>query len=119
MGVETKSACATQKETAMSRIHESPQGELVTSSSTSDADLENRVRVFLAGLKIPGLRGVTVGVEGGVARVGGAVQTFYEKQLVTHCCKRVAGVVGVVNNVRVVQSTLIHRQPERKRSVPR
>jgi osmotically-inducible protein OsmY len=103
----------------MSRIHESQQDELITSSSTSDADLENRVRVFLAELKIPGLRGVTVGVERGVACVGGTVQTFYEKQLATHCCQRIAGVVRVVNNVRVVPRALDHRLPERKRSVPR
>lgn len=67
----------------------------------SDQDLENRVRVFLAGLKIPGLRGVTIDVDSGVATVAGAVNSFHEKQLATHCCQRVAGVVSVVNDIRV------------------
>ena len=104
MEVTTESACATRKVKTMIRTHESQCDELATSSSTSDADLEHRVRVFLTGLKVPALRSVTVDVEGGVARVGGKVQKFYEKQLATHCCQRVAGVLRVVNNVHVTPS---------------
>jgi osmotically-inducible protein OsmY len=67
----------------------------------SDLELESRVRVFLAGLKVPGLRGVTIGVNGGIAIVSGTVSSFHEKQLATHCCQRVAGVVSVVNDLHV------------------
>ncbi len=111
MEVKTESTCATRKVKTMLRRHESQHDELATSSSTSDADLEHRIRVFLAGLKVPALRGVTVDVEGGVARVGGEVQKFYEKQLATNCCQRVAGVVRVVNNVRVTSSASARRLP--------
>ncbi|MCG8586001.1 MAG: BON domain-containing protein [Pirellulales bacterium] len=68
---------------------------------SSDHELESRVRVFLAGLKLPGLRNVSVDVDGGIATVGGTVASFHEKQLATHCCQRVAGVVHVVNDIRV------------------
>ena len=110
MEVTEETSCNARKARTMSLAHGLKHGE--AAAATVDAELANRVRVFLAGLKVPGLRGVTIDVDGGVARVGGDVQTFHEKQLATHCCQRVAGVVHVVNNLRVAANPSVRRPAE-------
>jgi osmotically-inducible protein OsmY len=98
----------------------SNEGQRVACCATaqgSDRELSNRVRVFLAGLRLPGLRGVTVDIDCGVATVGGTVNSFHEKQLATNCCQRVAGVVGVVNEIHVVPHATFSAPPvERRRA---
>jgi osmotically-inducible protein OsmY len=66
-----------------------------------DRDLERRVVSFLAARHVPGLRNLMVEAREGVVRISGQVLTFYEKQLCNQCCRRVAGVLELVNAVDV------------------
>ncbi len=67
-----------------------------------DKDLERRIVSFLEALHVPGLRHLDVQASSGVVTLSGRVMTFYEKQLCNECCRRVAGVLQVVNSVEVV-----------------
>lgn len=68
----------------------------------SDRDLERRVATFLAARHVPGLRNLAVEAHKGVVTVSGQVLTFYEKQLCNQCCRRVAGVLELINAVDVM-----------------
>jgi osmotically-inducible protein OsmY len=68
-----------------------------------DRDLERRVTSFLATRHVPGLRNLAVEAQNGIVTVSGQVLTFYEKQLCNQCCRRVAGVLELVNAVDVTQ----------------
>jgi osmotically-inducible protein OsmY len=67
----------------------------------AEAELELRVRNFLEGRNIPGLRRIGVEAVAGQVTLRGRVRTFYEKQLAIHCCQRVAGVIHVVDAIEV------------------
>ena len=67
-----------------------------------DRDLERRVTNYLAARHVPGLRRLAVQAAGGVVTVSGRVLTFYEKQLASQCCRRVAGVMELINAVDVI-----------------
>lgn len=71
----------------------------------ADRDLEERVKNFLGRLNPPALHDLQVKIHGGSAVVSGSVHSFYQKQLATSCCQRVAGVLNVLNKVRVLDST--------------
>jgi osmotically-inducible protein OsmY len=90
-----------QKEVSRMESGESRKAECCATALQSDVELASRVRVFLAGLRLPGLRGIAVDIDSGVATVSGTANSFHEKQLATHCCQRVAGVVSVVNEIDV------------------
>lgn len=76
--------------------------------SRQDMELQRRVKLFLAGRSMPGLRRLDVKVDGGVVVISGAVRTFYEKQLANHCCRRVAGVNRVIDAVNVAYDEVRH-----------
>lgn len=71
-------------------------------SLTFDQDLERRVANFLASCHMSSLRKLDVEVQEGVVTLRGQVQSFYEKQVSHLCCRRVAGVHGLVDAVDVV-----------------
>ena len=73
--------------------------------TTADAELQRRVSNFLMGRQMPGLRHLEVEARAGVVTLRGKVYTFYEKQLCNQCCRRVAGVLQLVNAVDVVSTT--------------
>ena len=73
--------------------------------TTADLDLQRRVANFLMGRQMPGLRHLEVEAHAGVVTLRGKVYTFYEKQLCNQCCRRVAGVLQLVNAVDVVSTT--------------
>jgi hypothetical protein len=77
---------------------------LVHDGATADRQLERRIRNFLESRNLPALRDLTVEVRNGAAVITGRVSTFYHKQLATSCCQRVAGVLSVLNEVRVADS---------------
>ena len=79
------------------------QPETTDSSQTGDGDLQRRIVNFLLDRGPANLRRLEVEVRGGVAMVKGQVRTYYEKQLATSCCQRVAGVLQIVNDVEVVE----------------
>jgi osmotically-inducible protein OsmY len=70
-------------------------------SETADRDLERRVRNFLHDRHVPGLRHLAIQATGGTVTVRGRVQSFYEKQLYQECCRRVAGVIELIDSVDV------------------
>lgn len=74
-------------------------------SSDSEArELERRVKNFLAQRSIPGLRRLTVEVDGNSVLLRGRVRSYYEKQLAVNCCQRVAGVLNVIDWIEVISS---------------
>jgi len=81
-----------------------PRRRLVHDAEAADRELERRIRNFLEGLNLPALRDLEVEVRNGAAVITGRVRTFYQKQLATSCCQRVAGVLSVLNEVRVIDS---------------
>lgn len=50
---------------------------------------------------MPGLRQLDVEARDGIVTLSGTVRTYYEKQLSQQRCKRVAGVIRLVDNVEV------------------
>ena len=77
-------------------MHDSPE------AVSDDRDLERRVISFLETKHVPTLRHVTVKADAGVVTLSGQVHTFYEKQLCNQCCRRVAGVRQLLNEVIVI-----------------
>jgi hypothetical protein len=77
---------------------------LTTSSSAADRDLESRIESYLAMRHVPGLRQLEVLANNGIVTLRGQVRSFYEKQLSHHCCRRVAGVVQLIDAVDVVHT---------------
>ncbi len=64
-------------------------------------ELEARVRGYLGQHHLPVLRRLQVKMEGDAAVVQGIVGSFYERQVAIECCKRVAGIRRVVDQIRV------------------
>jgi len=67
----------------------------------TDQDLERRVFQYLLDRRMPGLRQLSVEAHGGTVTLRGRVRTFYEKQLCTNICRRVAGVIRLEDLVAV------------------
>jgi osmotically-inducible protein OsmY len=68
---------------------------------TGDLDLKRRVENYLVGRKVPSLRRIRVDASNGTVKLRGRVGSYYEKQLCIHCCRRVAGVIQLVDEVDV------------------
>ncbi len=73
-------------------------------SETVDRDLAMRVVQYLSDRHHPGLRSLNVEAAAGTVTIRGTVRTFYEKQLCQHICRRVAGVMGLIDKVVVCDS---------------
>jgi hypothetical protein len=70
-------------------------------------ELEARVRGFLGRHPFPVLRRLHVEMDGDAAILQGIVGSYYERQVAIECCKRVAGVRRVVDQIRVDAPTPI------------
>lgn len=77
-------------------------GNFRVTDEAADRDLEQRIIGYLARRHVPSLRQLAVEAKNGIVTVRGQVRSFYEKQLSSHCCRRVAGVVQLVNEINVV-----------------
>ena len=75
-------------------------------SLQTDGDLERRVTQFLHDRRVPGLRQISVAADCGTVTVRGRVTSFYEKQLCHHICRRVAGVIRLIDEVSVLETQL-------------
>lgn len=73
-------------------------------SPVADKDLEARVKNFLIGYRMPTLSQVRVEADHGAVRLRGKVNSFFQKQLCLSCCRRVAGVLRVVDELDVSAS---------------
>jgi osmotically-inducible protein OsmY len=69
--------------------------------TVTNQDLERRVVTYLENRQIPGVRWIEVQADQGVVKLSGTVRTFYQKQLCTHCTRRVAGVVEIIDEINV------------------
>jgi len=81
---------------------------MVTQNSTkrdsmapADDDLRRRVVTYLFSRQLPTLRRLQVDANSGTVVLEGRVSSFYEKQVCLNCCRRVAGVVKLVDRVAV------------------
>ena len=66
-----------------------------------DLDLARRVENYLHSKQMRSLRGVAVEADQGRVVLRGDVGSFYEKQLCLNCTRRVAGVLDLVDEIRV------------------
>ena len=69
--------------------------------TSSDSDLEHRIRIFLGNVGHESLRHLHVRVSRGVALLTGRVRSFYERQLAISACQRVSGVYQVSDEITV------------------
>ena len=67
-----------------------------------DRDLERRVANYLVSRQVAALRDIDIHADRGTVTLRGEVRSFYHKQLCLNCCRRVAGVVQLVDEVDVV-----------------
>lgn len=80
-------------------------------SPETDRDLERRVIQFLLSKHRPGLRQLEVSAQQGTVVVRGTVRSFYEKQMCHDICRRVAGVIRLVDEIEVGADELLAARP--------
>jgi osmotically-inducible protein OsmY len=68
-----------------------------------DEDLRFRVFNFLHSRHFPKLRVLQVKAQNGVVTLSGKVTSYYEKQVALNSCRRVAGVLSLVDCVDVLE----------------
>lgn len=76
--------------------------ECTAQASGTDLELQRRVASFLADSNMPGLRQLKVHAADGTVTLNGTVRTYYEKQLSQERCKRVAGVIRLIDQIEVL-----------------
>lgn len=70
-------------------------------SASMDSELEHRLANFLYQRGVPGGNNVRLDAHGGVVAVSGELPTRYAKWLCIECCRRVAGVIKVIHNMKI------------------
>lgn len=76
----------------------------------SDAELERRLANFLYQRRVPGVERIHLIAHGGVVAITGQTPTRSAKWLCIECCRRVAGVIRVIDNVQIEPA--VNKQPE-------
>ncbi len=71
-------------------------------ATTSDRELETRIRGSLEGRFFASLRRLDVTAHDGTVTLQGQVASFYEKQLALSACRQVDGVRSLIDCVGVV-----------------
>lgn len=74
-------------------------------SFSRDWDLKQRVVNFLRQKHVMRGENVRVDVADGLVTLRGHVRTYYERQLLISACRRVAGVISIVDELDVVGET--------------
>lgn len=67
----------------------------------ADLALETRLQSELSRNQRPTLKRLHVDVAQGIVTLSGRVKSFYERQLAVQCCRRVPGVLHMVDAVEV------------------
>jgi hypothetical protein len=70
-------------------------------SASMDSELELRLANFLNQRGVPGADCIRLDAHGGVVAVSGGLPTRYAKWLCIECCRRVAGVIKVIDNMKI------------------
>lgn len=86
----------------MQTLTTAPEIFTTYSPLSDDSSLARRVKNYLIGYKMPGLRDVEVEADNGTVTLRGQVHSYYQRQLAIHCCRRVAGVNQLVDELEVV-----------------
>lgn len=73
-----------------------------------DQELQFRVKSFLTSRHYPGFERLEVVAENGAVTLTGNVDSFYEKQIAIHSCRRVAGVLILVDQIEVKAGVAAH-----------
>lgn len=66
-----------------------------------DDDVKTRVSSFLSSRHFSMFRGLDVDVRHGAVTVSGSLKSFYEKQVALNTCRRVAGVLTLIDRIEV------------------
>ncbi len=69
-----------------------------------DWDLKQRIHNFLVGKSVIRPGAVRIHVTDGFVELEGHVHSYYEKQLIIHATQHVAGVVGISDQIEVVEA---------------
>lgn len=69
--------------------------------SATDSDLQTRITSHLATRGYPSFRDLTVRVSKGVVTVDGRLPSYYVRQIAIETCRRVAGVMQVIDAIQV------------------
>jgi len=82
-------------------------------SASMDSELEHRLANYLYQRDVPGGNSVQLNAHGGVVALSGELPTRYAKWLCIECCRRVAGVIKVIDNMKIEpaineRSTAVH-----------
>ena len=79
-----------------------PRTQISTLYSASiDSELEHRLANYLYQRDVPGGNSVQLNAHGGVVALSGELPTRYAKWLCIECCRRVAGVIKVIDNMKI------------------
>ena len=73
----------------------------VRRSDYSDEVLFQRVTNFLSSRHFPEFRGLSVEVDNGYVTLSGTLPTHYQKQVAITSCRRVAGVLEMIDRIKV------------------
>ncbi len=80
-----------------------------TQPGFTDADVMRRVASYLSTRHFPSFRGLNISVDRAVVTVSGCLNTYYEKQVALNTCRRVAGVVELIDEISVAEEVMIRR----------
>ena len=70
-----------------------------------DDDVLWRVESYLGSKHFPAFRALKVMVNKGVVTISGKVDNFHERQVALNCCRRVAGVRNLIDQIQVMTGT--------------
>lgn len=65
----------------------------------TDQELQFRVQSFLNSRHFPTFEELSVEVHDGAVTLSGALSTYYEKQVAINSCRRVAGVLALIDDI--------------------
>jgi len=68
-----------------------------------DRDVQKRVANFLKNKNYPTFRNISVTVRHGTVTLAGSVCSYYEKQVALNTCRRVAGVLALIDKLDVAE----------------
>ena len=74
-------------------------------SASIDRELEHRLANFLYQRGVPGADSLRLHAQGGVVAVAGELPTRYAKWLCIECCRRLAGVIKIIDELKVEPAT--------------
>jgi osmotically-inducible protein OsmY len=67
-------------------------------------DLRRRVLNYIVGHKLPTLKRIAVEADRGTVVLRGQVDSYDQKQLCLNCCRRVAGVCELIDEITVAST---------------